>query len=663
MSDFTAKIIAQLDTSKIPSQIAQIGKQGINLSNVKINNVQMNTSQLVSQVQSALNSKKFTINISNVGFGNVPKSATNGLTKSLTDRINSQISNGGIEASIAKVTAQYEKLGTTGHSKLSQIKSDIETLNKLQAQLNTSSNGKALVSNYEKFNETLSKVKNNLTTVSAESKTFASSFQINSLDNKISQWVAGNSKALSLFGGDIKSVQSRLQSLANSGTATTSQLKGLEQEFNNIRLAAQQAGVTGKTLGDTFKSAFSSITKYVSASTIIYQSIRAIKDMAENVYEVDKAMTELYRVTDLTSGQYQSLYADMASSAKEYGAALSDIIDSTASWVRLGFDSGTANKLAEITAMYQHVTDLDNGTAVNNLVTAYKGYQDQLLELTNGDEAKAIELVADIYDKLGNEFALSAADVGSGLSKAASALQLAGNSIQESAAMLTGITEVTQDPDKAGNALKILSLRIRGMKGELEDLGEDVDENVESLSKMQTQVLNLTHGDVNIFKDDGSFKSTYEIMQDIVKVYDDLTDTERASLLETIAGKNRANDVAALIQNWGQVEKAMKAATNAEGTASQEQEKYMDSIEGRLNILKATWQSLSNTFMKSDFLKGLVSSLTGVLSLLDTLVNKIGTIPTLLTAAFATAAIKKVGRDKMFSLSKICRQYFVFFQI
>ena len=95
----------------------------------------------------------------------------------------------------------------------------------------------------------------------------------------------------------------------------------------------------------------------------------------------------------------------------------------------------------------------------------------------------------------------------------------------------------------------------------------------------------------------------------------------------------------------------MKAATNAEGTASQEQEKYMDSIEGRLNILKATWQSLSNTFMKSDSLKGLVSSLTGVLSLLDTLVNKIGAIPTLLTAAFATAAIKKVGRDKMFSLS------------
>lgn len=61
------------------------------------------------------------------------------------------------------------------------------------------------------------------------------------------------------------------------------------------------------------------------------------------------------------------------------------------------------------------------------------------------------------------------------------------------------------------NALKILSLRLRGMKGELQELGEEVDENVTSISKMQTQILNLTGGKVNIFNDDGDFKSPYEI--------------------------------------------------------------------------------------------------------------------------------------------------------
>lgn len=45
------------------------------------------------------------------------------------------------------------------------------------------------------------------------------------------------------------------------------------------------------------------------------------------------------------------------------------------------------------------------------------------------------------------------------------------------------------------------------MKGELEALGEEVDDNIESISKVQTQILNLTKGKVNIFDDNGEFKN------------------------------------------------------------------------------------------------------------------------------------------------------------
>ena len=44
------------------------------------------------------------------------------------------------------------------------------------------------------------------------------------------------------------------------------------------------------------------------------------------------------------------------------------------------------------------------------------------------------------------------------------------------------------------------------MKGKLEELGETVDENVESISKMQTHILNLTKGEVNIFDENNNFK-------------------------------------------------------------------------------------------------------------------------------------------------------------
>ena len=209
--------------------------------------------------------------------------------------------------------------------------------------------------------------------------------------------------------------------------------------------------------------------------------------------------------------------------------------------------------------------------------------------------------------------------------------------------MATGITEVTQDPEKAGSALKVLSLRLRGMKGELEELGENVDENVESLSKMQTQVLNLTGGKVNIFNDDGSFKSTYEIMDGIAEIYDKLSSTDQANLLETIAGKNRANDVAALITNWEQVENAMKSAMGAEGSAAKENEKYMDSIQGHLDSLTASWQALSQTFIDSDFLKGTLDTLTALLDVLNFVIDKFGALPTLLGVITGALSFKNIG--------------------
>ena len=93
--------------------------------------------------------------------------------------------------------------------------------------------------------------------------------------------------------------------------------------------------------------------------------------------------------------------------------------------------------------------------------------------------------------------------------------------------------------------------------------------------------------------------------------------------------KNRANDVASLLLNWKNVEKAMDAATNAKGTAAEEQEKWIQSLQGHLEQLGAAWEALSNSFINSDFLKGLVDGITSVVNVLDCLIDKFGVLPTL----------------------------------
>lgn len=189
----------------------------------------------------------------------------------------------------------------------------------------------------------------------------------------------------------------------------------------------------------------------------------------------------------------------------------------------------------------------------------------------------------------------------------------------------------------------------RTMKGDLEELGEDVDDNVTNLSKMQGQVLNLTHGKVNIFDDVGNFKSTYDILQGIADVWKELNSVEQADLLETIAGKHRANDVAAIIGNWQNVEKAAKSAAEAEGSAMEEQAKYADSIQGRVNSLTAMWQEFSNTVLSSNAVKGFVSVLTEVLKVIEQIIDAIGGLGTLSIAGGLFGIGKMMGIGKIAS--------------
>ena len=473
------------------------------------------------------------------------------------------------------------------------------------------------------------------------------------LSNRIQTWMNRNSAAAKDYFKDLQRIQQELKECDDA------KLGNLTQQFKRITSEASAQGKTGLTFFERFKSKMSELITYISVIDVIQGASRVVRDMAQNVLSVDTAMTELYRVTDLTKAQYDSLYKTMTADAKEYGTQLDTLINATASWTRLGFDANTAEKLAGVSAMYQHVTDLDEQTAVENLVTGYKAYQDQLLELTNNDSAKAVERVADIYDNLGNQLPVSAAQVGEGMTKWASVAEMAGASIEEASALLVGGGAVTQDFDRMGNALRTSALRIRGMKGALEELGEEVDDNVESVSKMQTHILNLTKGQVNIFKEDGeSFRNIYDIYDDIVKVWDKLSETDQADLLETIAGKTRANDVKAVISNWAEVEKAASVAANSEGTAREEQEKYMNSLEGKLATLEATWQNLSNTFLSSDLLKNLLESATSLLDVVDGIVDKIGSLPTIITLiSGGLSAFKNVGRCRMFHLIKYANSY------
>lgn len=557
----------------------------------------------------------------------------------LASDIQLKVNTGTFDKQLATLETNFNKLSTSGKGVITDMDAVRQALTNMKSAASTG-DMQGLITSYAQYQTALKSTTNQVDIMIQKERELANSEKLASaktaLSSQMDVWLKENSAAASQFGMQIEQLKVRLQSCDATSFA------GIKAEFQEITRQAELAGKATLTFGDRLKNQLSKLGTYFSATMMITQAVRGLRSMYDNVVDVDTALTGLYRVTDLSANQYSALYDQMISSAKEYGATLSDIITSTADWVRLGFNAGDAERLSEITAMYQHVTDLDNATAVENLVTAYKGYQDQLMNMFNGDSTKAIEYVADIFDKLGNEYAVTAADVGSALTKCASAMEVAGNSIQETSAMATGITEVTQNADKAGSALKILSMRLRGTEAkDLEELGEDTDGLISNTGKLRDTIQDLSN--VDIMTDNGDFKSTYEIMDGIYEEWKEMRDTDKASLLETIAGKNRASEVAALLNNWEQVRSAMQAATDAEGTASAENEKYMQSLKGHLDTLTAVWQALSNSFLSSDFLSGALEGLTSFLSGLDAVINKVGVLPTLIGGITAALSVKNVG--------------------
>lgn len=184
-----------------------------------------------------------------------------------------------------------------------------------------------------------------------------------------------------------------------------------------------------------------------------------------------------------------------------------------------------------------------------------------------------------------------------------------------------------------------MAMRLRATKTELEEAGEDTEGMANSVSELRDKVLALSG--VDIMLDEDTYKSTFQILKEISKVWDELKDKEQASLLELLFSKRQGSIGAGLLKNFGMAEDALKTALDAEGSALKENEIFLESIQGHLNKLSAAWETFSYDFLDSEFVKGVVDFLTKVVNLLDDLTNSIGAFPTLIAACFAAFGAAK----------------------
>lgn len=463
---------------------------------------------------------------------------------------------------------------------------------------------------------------------------------VEKIQNKLSQmqWMRSNyGRAFSdgTWAQSFSAVEEGFQTALTQG-ATPERVKQLSDQFEVLKQKARAAGEAGKTFGQRFQEGFAKFASWFSISQLFMTMINSIGRMVEKVTEIDTAMTSLKKVTDESAASYAKYMDDALGRSKDLSARAPDYIEASAGWARMGFDMEEAQRLGELSMIYYNVGDGVESVdaATSSLISTMKAFN---------IEAADAESILDKLNYVGNNYGITSGGIGEILQRSAASMAAANTDLIKTIALGTAGNEIINNPEKVGNGLKTLAMRLRGSTAELEEAGEEVDEYASSTSKMREGIMALTG--VDIMKSATEYKDVYDILSEISEKYDELTDISQASLVEMMFGKMQGNLGSAILRNFSTAKNIFEELTAgmAKGSAAKEYDTFVDSVEGKANKLAATLSETSVVFLDPETLKAGYDFLTNILEVINGIAGALGGLKTVAAVAMGALTVFKPG--------------------
>jgi TP901 family phage tail tape measure protein len=409
-----------------------------------------------------------------------------------------------------------------------------------------------------------------------------------------------------------------------TGKDTFDQFKGKIDETS--KAIYQNGDVVQKTLNrnlgviEQLKIALERFPIWIIASTLTMEVIHSYQNAIEYIQEMDSALVELNKVVDMSASDMANMRDVAISLGKELGRSSVEIMQSMAEWGRSYKNLQDIQELARASVMAANVTTMSAAEAAKSLNTAI---------ITFGLSAKDAISILDQWNEIQNNFRTNVEDLAESISAVGAAAKQAGVSIQELEGYTTAIVTATGlQGSEVGTALKSMISRVYriGPEGE-EDAGK------------AEQVLNSIG--VAVRKNATEFRSFNDILSDISKKWNSLTNIQQQNIAQAMAGTYHYSKFMALMNNFQTAIDATSKAYNSQNSALNENEKYLNSIEGRIQIFRTSVEELNKTIVSSDFLKGLVDTGTGLINILENTIKTFGVLGTMIIGLGTAISIFK----------------------
>ena len=231
---------------------------------------------------------------------------------------------------------------------------------------------------------------------------------------------------------------------ATSTTQINDQVRQLRLARNEMQGIYSEARATGRgalNFGVMFESALKSMAVWMSATTVFFQLIRAVQNGVKAIYEFDKAMTELRKVSEESNETLNAFGASADAIALSLGRTSAEVVAVTADFTKMGYALSEAIDMGKDALMLANVGEGFNTVdeASSALVTTLKGFN---------FESSETGRIMDILNELSNKYAVTSGGLAEALKRSSAVMAIAGNTLEQTTALMTSGIEVMQSPEK-----------------------------------------------------------------------------------------------------------------------------------------------------------------------------------------------------------------------
>lgn len=436
----------------------------------------------------------------------------------------------------------------------------------------------------------------------------------------------------SSFDAGVKTVERKIQELNNkkikidfsTTQTTTSRVSTTRQSTPSYRIPSYSdddyMGSFG-SFGNTGSKKAS--IKYALEQKVIQLVTESFKAAVTEMKAVDAELINVAKASGATNEKMKELEKGAYSLAEAYGRTASDVLEAETAFARAGYGD-KIEEMAELSLLTQNAGDLTSKQANSFLLAADAafGYEGDIQKLT---------AVLDGMNEVSNKNATDMSKMADGMTVAGSVFASAGESVQTFTALLGTATAATQrSGSEMARGLRTIFMNLRQIKGETED-GELIDgQSIANAAKALREFAEIET------MENGELRKGSDILDELAGKWDTLSQVQKSAIAQNVAGQRQANVLVALMDNWDTYQKMQSEYATAAGSAMEENERYLDGWQAKLDKLSATWTKFVSSTLTSGLFKFFIDVANATLSFSDSLWNAalgIGGIVTMLKAS------------------------------